>query len=127
MALNQLVPISLIVMVLLVLVITSYRQTIFAYPRWWRLLCRLEGEPRRDPVTRRGRIAAGRLHLDRGRVGVGRRRRHHVGVPGSCDPERVEICLGFIVIMTIANLRGMKESGRLFAGPTYVYIVALAP
>ena len=27
--------------------------------------------------------------------------------------------------MTIANLRGMKESGRLFAGPTYIYIVAL--
>ena len=31
-ALNQLIPISIIVMVLLVLVITSYRQTIFAYP-----------------------------------------------------------------------------------------------
>jgi hypothetical protein len=27
--------------------------------------------------------------------------------------------------MTMANLRGMKESGRLFAGPTYVYIISL--
>ena len=27
--------------------------------------------------------------------------------------------------MTLANLRGLKESGRLFAGPTYIYVVAL--
>ena len=34
--------------------------------------------------------------------------------------------VGFILLMTLANLRGLKESGRLFAGPTYVYILALA-
>ncbi|MCZ7630815.1 MAG: APC family permease [Microthrixaceae bacterium] len=35
------------------------------------------------------------------------------------------ICLGFVAMLTIANLRGVKESGRLFAVPTYLYIVAL--
>jgi hypothetical protein len=35
------------------------------------------------------------------------------------------MCLGFIALMTVANLRGMKESGKLFAPPTYIYIVVL--
>ena len=35
------------------------------------------------------------------------------------------ICLGLIVIMTLANLRGLKESGALFAPPTYLYVVML--
>ena len=40
-------------------------------------------------------------------------------------PYRVEICIAFLVLMTLANLRGVKESGRLFAGPTYLYIFSL--
>ena len=36
------------------------------------------------------------------------------------------MCLGFIALMTVANLRGVKESGRLFAGPTYLYVLALS-
>ena len=35
---------------------------------------------------------------------------------------RVGICLGFIALMTVANLRGLKESGTLFAPPTYIYV-----
>ena len=38
---------------------------------------------------------------------------------------RVEICVGFVILMTVANLRGVKESGRIFAGPTYIYVAAL--
>ncbi len=30
-----------------------------------------------------------------------------------------------IVVMTVANLRGLRESGSLFAPPTYLYIVML--
>ena len=30
-----------------------------------------------------------------------------------------------IVVMTVANLRGLRESGPLFAPPTYLYIVML--
>ena len=30
-----------------------------------------------------------------------------------------------ILVMTVANLRGLKESGSLFAPPTYLYIVML--
>ena len=38
---------------------------------------------------------------------------------------RVPLCLGIIVVITIANLRGLRESGALFAPPTYLYIVML--
>ena len=38
---------------------------------------------------------------------------------------RVPLCLGIIVLITIANLRGLRESGALFAPPTYLYIVML--
>ena len=37
--------------------------------------------------------------------------------------HRVELGLALILLITLANLRGIKESGRLFAVPTYVYIV----
>ena len=43
----------------------------------------------------------------------------------SMQDIRVPMCLGFIALMTVANLRGVKESGRLFAGPTYLYVLAL--
>ena len=38
---------------------------------------------------------------------------------------RVPLCLVLIAVMTVANLRGLKESGAVFAPPTYLYIVML--
>jgi amino acid transporter len=40
-------------------------------------------------------------------------------------PYRVHLAVGFIVLITLANLRGLRESGILFAPPTYLYIVVL--
>ena len=40
--------------------------------------------------------------------------------------HRVELGLPLILLITLANLRGFKESGRFFAFPTYLYIVILA-
>jgi amino acid transporter len=123
-ALDQLIPISIIVMVLLVLVITSYRQTIFAYP----------GGGGSYVVSREnlgetpGLVAGASLLVDyilTVAVSVSAGVAAITSAFPALRPERVEICLGFIAIMTMANLRGMKESGRLFAGPTYVYIVSL--
>jgi amino acid transporter len=39
--------------------------------------------------------------------------------------HRVELGLALIAFIALANLRGIKESGRLFAAPTYIYIVTL--
>jgi amino acid transporter len=40
-------------------------------------------------------------------------------------PYRVEICVGVIILMTVVNLRGVKESGRIFAVPTYFFLTML--
>ena len=42
------------------------------------------------------------------------------------DPYRVPIALGFIVLVTYGNLRGIKESGKLFALPTYFFMLNIA-
>ena len=36
------------------------------------------------------------------------------------------VTVGLVAVVTIANLRGIKESGRAFAVPTYVYIFAIS-
>jgi amino acid transporter len=41
-------------------------------------------------------------------------------------PLRVGLALGFLAILTVGNLRGVKESGKVFAVPTYFYVVLLA-
>lgn len=40
-------------------------------------------------------------------------------------PYRVPIALGFIAIIAFGNLRGVKESGRIFAVPTYAFVVSM--
>ncbi|MGH9003383.1 MAG: APC family permease, partial [Acidimicrobiia bacterium] len=39
------------------------------------------------------------------------------------EPFRVAIALGFIAVIAYGNLRGVKESGRVFAVPTYFFMV----
>jgi amino acid transporter len=46
-------------------------------------------------------------------------------VEPSLSPYVVEISLGFVVLLTLGNLRGVRESGLLFAFPTYGFIVSL--
>jgi amino acid transporter len=41
-------------------------------------------------------------------------------------PYRILIALCFIAIVALGNLRGVKESGRIFAVPTYAFVVAMA-
>ena len=126
--LNTLIPIGIAVAVLL----DDRRHVVppddLRLPERWRQLRRQPREPRREPVARRGRVAARRLHPHRRGVDLGRRRRDRVdpGVPGS--RRSTACCSGssLIAFISLANLRGIKESGRIFAVPTYIYIAILA-
>ena len=40
-------------------------------------------------------------------------------------PHAVALSLGFVVLLTVVNLRGVKESGRAFAIPTYGFVLAI--
>jgi amino acid transporter len=42
------------------------------------------------------------------------------------EPWRVPIAVGFVVLLAWGNLRGLRESGRMFAVPTYVYVFGMA-
>src|SRR5215217_3002965 len=46
--------------------------------------------------------------------------------PDQLGPIRVEISVAFVVLLAWANLRGIREAGRIFAIPTYVYVVSVA-
>ena len=40
-------------------------------------------------------------------------------------PHTVPLCLGFVVLLTVVNLRGVRESGIAFALPTYAFVAAM--
>src|SRR5215211_1651947 len=45
--------------------------------------------------------------------------------PDQLGPVRVEISVAFVVLLAWGNLRGIREAGRIFAVPTYVYVVSV--
>lgn len=118
-------PIAILVVVLLALVANSYRETIHAYPDGGGAYVVSRENLGETPSLVAGAsllvdyvltvsvsIAAGVLAL--------------YSVYPSLEQYRVHLCLGFVALLTVGNLRGVKESGRVFAVPTYIYIGALA-
>ena len=49
----------------------------------------------------------------------------HVGVSAAGTSTASSCALGFVVILMLGNLRGIRESGRIFAVPTYFFIVSI--
>jgi len=123
-ALSDLMPLSMIVMVLLAIVITSYRQTIYAYPTGGGSYVVSRENLGENPSL----VAGASLLVDyvlTVAVSVSAGVAAITSAFPSLRPERVLLCVGFVALMTFANLRGLKESGRLFAGPTYIYIFSI--
>jgi amino acid transporter len=123
-ALEDIVPLALVVCVLLAVVVTSYRQTIKAYPQGGGSYV-----VSRENLGKMPSLVAGASILVDYVLTVAVSVSAGVAAIDSAFPElldyRVVLCIGFITLMTVANLRGLKESGRLFAGPTYIYVFAL--
>jgi amino acid transporter len=123
-AFNRLVPIAIVVAILLTIVVLSYRQTIHAYPSGGGAYV-----VSRENLGEVPSLVAGASLLTDYILTVA------VSVAGGVlaiqsafgfDSQwRVPLCLLMIVVMTVANLRGLKESGSLFAPPTYLYIAML--
>ncbi len=112
---------------MLAIVVTSYRQTIFAYPSGGGSYV----VSRENLGPRAAQVAGASLLVDyilTVAVSVCAGVRAITSIPAlhALTNERVLLCLLAIVLITIANLRGIKESGRIFALPTYLYIVVLS-
>ncbi|MEA3077644.1 MAG: hypothetical protein QOF60_2552 [Actinomycetota bacterium] len=124
--LHTLVPIAVAVALLLAIVVTSYRQTIFAYPSGGGSYVVSRENLGELPSL----IAGASLLVDyilTVAVSISAGVAAIISIPtfrGLAD-QRVLIGIGLIVLITTANLRGIKESGRIFAAPTYIYIVIL--
>ncbi|HEX4820431.1 MAG TPA: APC family permease, partial [Acidimicrobiales bacterium] len=124
-SLNVLLPISIVVMLLLAIVVTSYRQTLFAYPNGGGSYIVSKENLGETPSL----VAGASLLVDyilTVAVSISAGVAAIISAHQAWDAYRVPICLGCVAVMMIMNLRGVKESGRVFAGPTYIYIVALA-
>lgn len=124
-AYENLVPISILVIILLIIVVSSYRQTIYAYPNGGGSYIVARENLGRSPSL----VAGASMLVDyilTVAVSVSAGVAAIVSAFGNLAPYRVEICVAFIFLITLANLRGLKESGALFAPPTYLYIISLA-
>jgi amino acid transporter len=125
--LSRLVPISVAVAILLAIVATSYRQTIFAYPSGGGSYIVSRENLGEMPSL----IAGASLLVDyilTVAVSISAGVAAIVSIPqfrGGYD-YTVEICIGILLFITVVNLRGIKESGRTFAVPTYLYIVMVS-
>ncbi len=125
--LAHLIPISIVVAVLLTIVVTSYRQTIFAYPSGGGSYIVSRENLGEYPSL----IAGASLLVDyilTVAVSISAGVAAIVSLPQFQGLIHQRVLLGLILIgvITVANLRGVKESGRIFAVPTYIYIVSIA-
>ncbi|MGH2726796.1 MAG: APC family permease, partial [Actinomycetota bacterium] len=122
--LSRSIPIAAAVATLMIIVITSYRQTVMAYPKGGGSYIVTKENVGVTP----GLIAGGALLTDyvlTVAVSVAAGAFAVASFVPSLLNHRVALALGFIAFVTIMNLRGVKESGTLFAVPTYAFIVAV--
>jgi amino acid transporter len=125
--LDILVPVAIAVALLLAIVVASYRRTIFAYPSGGGSYV-----VSRENLGRNASLVAGASilvdYILTVAVSVSAGVAAIISIPafeGARD-SRVLLCVALIVLITLTNLRGIKESGRIFAIPTYLYIVVLS-
>jgi amino acid transporter len=124
---SYVVPITLAIVVVLIIVAISYRQTIFAYPSGGGAYIVAKDNLGTTP----GLVAAAALLVDYVltvsvsiSAGVAAITSAAQGTRLAwLDDHKVLLCLILIAFIAIANLRGVRESGALFAGPTYSFVI----
>jgi amino acid transporter len=118
------VPISFSIIVLLSIVYFSYRQTIQAYPGGGGSYT----VARQNLGASAGLLAAAALLIDYVlvvAVGISAGVGALVSATPGLQPYTLEICLGILVLVTIVNLRGVREAGLIFMAPTYLFVGCL--
>ena len=127
-AFGYVIGVSIGIAVLLAIVTVSYRQTIHAYPSGGGAYI----VAKENLGTTPGLVAGASLLVDYVltvsvsiSAGVAAITSAAQGTSYAwISDHKVLICLGFIILIGLANLRGVRESGTLFAVPTYVFLVS---
>ena len=125
--LEKLVPIAIVVAILIAIVVTSYRKTIYAYPQGGGSYV----VSKENLGENTSLVAGAAILVDyvlTVAVSTCAGVRAITSIPAFHDwaDHRVAIGVAVISFITLVNLRGVKESGKIFALPTYVYILAVA-
>src|SRR6202045_215782 len=121
---RYIIPVSAAIITLLVIVYFSYRQTIAAYPSGGGsyTVARFNlGAPA-------GLLAAAALLADyilTAAVGISAGVGALISAVPSLLPHTVSLCVGILIVITILNLRGVREAGLVFAVPTYLFVGTL--
>jgi amino acid transporter len=121
---NLTLGITAAIVFLLVVVATSYWQTIFAYPSGGGSYI----VSKDNLGTTAGLIAGGALLIDyvltvAVSIAAGVQNLLSTPVMAHFQHDIVPFCVIFVLILTFANMRGLKESGSLFAIPTYSFVI----
>ena len=117
-------PISIGIALLLITVAFSYRQTIIAYPQGGGTYI----VSRENLGTIPSLVAASSLLIDyvlTVAVSMSAAVAAITSAVGILDPYRVQLAIALIALVTLANLRGLKESGQIFAIPTYLFVLSM--
>src|SRR5271165_869674 len=118
-------PISISIVVLLVIVYFSYRQTIAAYPNGGGSYT----VAKENLGNGAGLLAGAALMIDyllNVAVGISAGIGALVSAVPRLEPHTLGLCLAVLVILTVVNLRGVKEAGSAFIAPTYLFVGTLA-
>jgi len=123
-ALALTMPLTIAIVVMLAIVVTSYQQTVRTYPNGGGSYI-VASENLGDIP---GLIAGAALLIDyvltvAVSIAAG------IAAVTSAFPEtypfRVHLCVAAIILITLGNLRGIRESGTIFAAPCYIYLFAI--
>ncbi len=123
-AIGYLTPMSLLVVALLAIVVFSYRQTIHAYPNGGGSYI----VSKDNLGTLPGLVAGASLLVDYTLTVAVSIAAGTAAVTSAVAPlrdHRVGTAVVLLVGLAVANLRGVRESGRIFAPPTYGYIAIM--
>jgi len=118
------VPITVSIIILLAIVYFSYRQTIAAYPSGGGSYTVARENLGEFP----GLLAAAALMIDyvlTAAVGISAGVGALVSAVPSLQPHTLPICLAILLLITIVNLRGVRETGAVFIIPTYIFVGSL--
>jgi amino acid transporter len=121
---RYIVPISAAIITLLVIVYFSYRQTIAAYPTGGGSYT----VARFNLGASASLLAAAALLADyilTAAVGISAGVGALISAIPSLLPHTVSLCVGILIVITILNLRGVREAGTAFAVPTYLFVGTL--
>jgi len=123
-ALNYTLPVTVAIVVLLAVLVVSYRQVIAAFPNGGGAYAVAKAHL----GVRASLLAAASLVVDyllNAAVGVSAGVEALTSAFPSLYPDRTWLCLVVLAIITAANLWGVAESARLFIAPTIIFIVAI--